>query len=495
MTVEASETQSEAEAASGGSILANAGFRAIADAGSKIASIALYIVMARQLGDSGFGVFTFGMAFVTLVTMLANMGQQLILTREVARDHRRFDEYFVNTLSLQLALSVPALALAMGLHALVGFESETRTVVLLLGIAVVAEALMTTCFAVFQAYERLGFIPVVLISQRWGTAAIGITALALGAGVVTVSAIYLGGAIAALLLALYYVVTRIARPRFVVQVGRWLPLMRVALPVGIAGLFAAILFRIDVAMLGAYESDAVVGQYGAAYRLLESTLFISWSIGAGVYPVLSRLSRTTETSIGSIFQAALKLGLALTLPLAVGAVVLADPLMELLYGPEFRDGASALMLLAPTVVLYPLTYIAAYVLIAQDRQSVLAWVYAAAMVLNIALNAILIPRYSLDGPAFATSVCEALTGALMLAFALRVSGALDWRAIAVGPVVASALAGGTMAVLHGQVVAAMAASAIVYIGVLMLLERRFHPEDKERVMSFARRRPRGASAR
>jgi O-antigen/teichoic acid export membrane protein len=126
---------------------------------------------------------------------------------------------------------------------------------------------------------------------------------------------------------------------------------------------------------------------------------------------------------------------------------------------------------------------------------VLAWVYAAAMVLNIALNAILIPRYSLDGPAFATSVCEALTGALMLAFALRVSGALDWRAIAVGPVVASALAGGTMAVLHGQVVAAMAASAIVYIGVLMLLERRFHPEDYERVMSFARRRPRGASAR
>jgi O-antigen/teichoic acid export membrane protein len=490
--VEASETQSEAEAASGGSILANAGFRAIADVGSKIASIALYIVMARKLGDSGFGVFTFGMAFVTLVTMLANMGQPLILTREVARDHRRFDEYFVNTLSLQLALSVPALALALGLHALVGFESETRTVVLLLGIAVVAEALMTTCFAVFQAYERLGFIPVVLISQRWGTAAIGITALALGAGVVTVSAIYLGGAIGALLLALYCVVTRIARPRFVVQVGRWLPLMRVALPVGIAGVFAAILFRIDIAMLGAYESDAVVGQYGAAYRLLESTLFISWSIGAGVYPVLSRLSRTTETPIGSIFQAALKLGLALTLPLAVGAVVLADPLMELLYGPEFRDGASALMLLAPTVVLYPLTYIAAYVLISQDRQSVLAWVYAAATVLNIALNAILIPRYSLDGPAFATSVCEALTAGLMLAFALRASGALDWRAIAVGPLVASALAGGTMAVLHGQVVAAMAASAIVYIGALMLLERRFHPEDYERVMSFARR---GASAR
>ena len=49
--------------------------------------------------------------------------------------------------------------------------------------------------------------------------------------------------------------------------------------------------------------------------------------------------------------------------------------MELLYGSEFRDGASALILLAPTVVLYPPTYLAAYVLIGQDRQGTLAWVY------------------------------------------------------------------------------------------------------------------------
>ena len=230
-------------------ILANTGFRAVADIGSKIASIALYVVMARRLGDAGFGVFTFGMAFVTLVTTFANMGQQAILTREVARDRGRVHEYFANTLSLQLTLSIPALILATGVGALLGFESDTRAVVLLLGIAVVAEALMSTCFAVFQAYERLGFIPIVLLAQRWATAAAGIAALALGAGVVTVSAIYLGGALGGLAMALYYVVARVARPRWEVRVRRWLPLMRVALPVGIAGVFATILFRIDVAML------------------------------------------------------------------------------------------------------------------------------------------------------------------------------------------------------------------------------------------------------
>ena len=51
-----------------------------------------------------------------------------------------------------------------------------------------------------------------------------------------------------------------------------------------------ILFRIDTVMLAAYESDAVVGNYGAAYRLFESTLFLSWAVGAAVYPVYSRRS-------------------------------------------------------------------------------------------------------------------------------------------------------------------------------------------------------------
>lgn len=479
---------------SAGRILANTGFRAIADIGSKIASIALYVVMARKLGDAAFGVFTFGFAFVTLVTTFANMGQPAILTREVARDHRRLDDYFANTLSLQLALGVPALLLALGLHTALGFESGARTVVLLLGLAVVAEALMSTCFATFQAFERLVYIPIVLIAQRWLTAGVGIAALALGAGVETVSAIYLAGAVGALVLALYYVFTRIVPPRIAVQVKRWWPLMRVALPVGIAGVFATILFRVDVALLGWFEDDSVVGDYGAAYRLLESTLFISWSIGTAVYPVFSRLSRTSETPIGEVFEGSLKLGMALTLPLAVSAAVLAYPLMDLLYGSEFEDGALPLILLAPTIFLYPPTYIAAYVLISQDRQSALAWVYGTVAVVNIGLNLILIPAYSLDGAAFATSFSQLLCAAIMVTLALRASGSVDVRTIAGGPVLASALAGGTMALLRDEILIAAPAGAIVYVVVLALFERRFHSRDYERVMRFVRRRPADSSA-
>ena len=75
------------------------------------------------------------------MTTFANMGQPAILTREVARDHGRLHDYFANTLApAGSALGVPALLLAVGLRAVIGFEAGARTVVLLLGLAVVAEA-------------------------------------------------------------------------------------------------------------------------------------------------------------------------------------------------------------------------------------------------------------------------------------------------------------------------------------------------------------------
>ena len=83
---------------------------------------------------------------------------------------------------------------------------------LLLGPAVVLEVLMKTCFATFQAYERLEFIPVALVTQRTLTAVAGVVALLNGAGVVAVSAIYLAGAVLGFAISLRLLLRRVVKP-------------------------------------------------------------------------------------------------------------------------------------------------------------------------------------------------------------------------------------------------------------------------------------------
>ena len=95
-------------------ILFNAGFRALADIGSKIATAALYIFVARKLGASEFGIFVFALAFVGVVTAIGGFGQDIVLVREVARDHRAPGGVLLQRHGLPSHVQHPAAARGVG---------------------------------------------------------------------------------------------------------------------------------------------------------------------------------------------------------------------------------------------------------------------------------------------------------------------------------------------------------------------------------------------
>lgn len=478
--------------ASGRRILANAAFRSVAEVGGKLASIALFVVLARKVGDAQFGVYSFGLAFAGLATTLGALGQDSILTREVARDRSRLEDYFGNTLALRLVLTVPVLAIAVGAATALGMGTEARTVALLLGLGLTAELLASVCFAVFQSFERLEYIAVVLLTQRWITAGAGIAALALGAGIVTVAAIYMAGCWLGALLGFVLVRRRIARPRLRIDVSRWPRLMRAALPVGISALSVTVLARIDMAILAIYEPDAVVGRYGAAYRIYESTLFVGWSVTAAFLPVLSRLTPSSEPPLGRMFEQGLKLVLALALPLTAGTVALAEPVIRLLFGPQFTGGAGAARILAPAMTLAAVSYLASHLLIAQDRQGTMAWIYAVIAIENVAANFVLIPLLSLDGAALDTALSEALVVVALLVVGTRLAGPFGWRRVLTGPLTAAAASAGVMLGLQDIPLVAAVAGGLAYLAVLYAVERVAFPDDAARLRALLAFRPRAA---
>ena len=108
-----------------GRILSNTVYRAAADVGSKIVSLAFFLMIARQLGSAAFGLFTFGLSFAALTTVLAGLGQDAILTREVAQDRRLVDRYFANTLALKIVVAVPVVLVSFAAMTLYGADSRT----------------------------------------------------------------------------------------------------------------------------------------------------------------------------------------------------------------------------------------------------------------------------------------------------------------------------------------------------------------------------------
>ena len=136
-------------------------------------------------------------------------------------------------------------------------------------------------------------------------------------GLVGVVAIYCAGSLFAVALGTAMMYRFIDRPRLRIDVRGALRVTREAFPIGVAFVALAILFRIDMTMLAIFKPAREVGQYGAAYKLLETTAFFSWAINVAVLPSLAQLSPTTSPTVGFVYQRGVKLLTAVTLPVAV----------------------------------------------------------------------------------------------------------------------------------------------------------------------------------
>jgi O-antigen/teichoic acid export membrane protein len=300
----------------------------------------------------------------------------------------------------------------------------------------------------------------------------------------------MAGSVLGALLGFVLVRWRIARPRLRIDLARWGPLMRAALPVGISALSVTVLARIDMAILAVYEPDEIVGRYGAAYRVFESTLFVGWSVTAAFLPVLSRITRDSTPPLGRVFERGMKLVPALSLPLAVGTLVLAEPIIRTLFGDQYAGGAGALRILAPAMTLAAASYLASHLLIARDRQVTMAWIYGLIAVENVAANFVLIPLLSLEGAALNTTLSELLIVAALLAVGSRIAGPFDWMRMFAGPVAAAGACAGAMLVLRDTPAGAAAAGAVAYVAVLWAVERFAYPDDVAQVRSLVAFRPR-----
>jgi O-antigen/teichoic acid export membrane protein len=465
-------------------ILSNAGFRAIADIGSKIATATLYLIVARKAGAAQFGIFTFALSFAGIAVTPGQFGQEFVLVREVARDRRQLDEYYSSVLLSRVMLGAPPLLIALAIVSLGGMSAETRLVILLIGLGFIGDALVQVSFAVFQAFERISLTPRVLITQRWLTTILAIVLLYRGAGIVGVAAVYCAGTALAACMATWLLYRRVARPRFTFNVRGALRVSRTAVPIGLGIVALTLLSRVDMTMLAAFEPSSQVGQYGAAYRLLDTTAFVTWSVSVAVLPAMSRLNPTTTPSVGSVYQGALQLVLAITLPLAVGAAILAGPLVALLYGGQYHEAAVALVLLAPTITLFPVSALSGQLLYAQNVRRIVPVIYFVVLLENVVANLILIPRYSLDGAAAGTSISEVLVAGTLLFCSRHIRGHLELRRLLLGTLLACCAAAAAMALFHAHLALAVPIAIVIYLGLLLAYTRRAFPEDYGIFRSF-----------
>jgi O-antigen/teichoic acid export membrane protein len=463
-------------------IARNAAVRAGGEAIGKLASIAFFVAMARELGQDGFGDFMFALSLSTVLVLASGFGTEELVAREVARDHSRVHHYLANVAAVKAAISVILLILAAVIVNLGDWPADARAAVYIVGLGVALENLGRTWHSVFTAYERLAMISISLVIQRTLTAGVGIGVLLAGGGVVAVSVVFAAGALIGLLVATQVLRRFVVAPRWEIDRSRWVPLVKAGVPIGLAALLFTILLRLDAALLGLLtggDDNSEVGVYAAAFRLVEGTLFVSWAFTASVLPWLAR--QTADASVARGYELGIKAITSVLMPIGLAFVLLASPLIDLLYGPDYDDAVLPLQLLAVMTVLYGLNSLASTVLITRDRPQHFTWIVAFVAFENIVLNLILIPKYGADGTAFNAALSGLLLAVLSIALVSRHFGRIRLLRAFGAPVAGGLAMAAVMLPTDLPLVPAAAVGVACYLAGLLTFEALVFPSDLARI--------------
>ena len=475
-------------------IARNAAFRSAGEVVAKLASVAFYVAMARELGETGFGDFQFALALTTVLIVPAGFGTEELVAREVARDRSRLSHYLSNVVVIKVAASLALLLLAAVIVNVAGYPPDVRLAVYLVGAGVAVENLGRTWHSVFQAYERMEFISISLILQRVVTAVAGIAALVAGADLIVVSLIFLGGSVLGFMAGFWTLRRFVARPRLAIDRSRWAGIVKAGIPIGLIGVLYPVLLKLDQSLLSFLggEDNREVGYYGAAFRLIEATMFISWSLAAAMLPWVARQPAGDRARLARAYELGSFVMAAILVPIGVVFVTLAEPLIELFYGSAFIEAVEPLRYLGVMTVLYGLSALAATVLIARHRPLAFARAVAIALPLNIALNLILIPPYGAAGAAIAAAVSSLLLALAGARYVTEVTGRLRATRALAAPAVGGCAMAAVILATGLPLVPAAALGMAVYALVLVSIQRIAFPDDVRLLAGLLRRRTAGA---
>jgi O-antigen/teichoic acid export membrane protein len=352
---------------------------------------------------------------------IADLGLTLTAVRELRAHPERENEILADAFGLRLLVATTAAVVLVAISPLFPYSDRVESGLRIAAVGLFFLVLSGVPTIVFQTRIRLDLAALVDLVTAASTLAliVVVTEADLGFTWLIVASV-----IAAVLTALtgFALAARFARLRPSFRRKRLVALLVSTLPVGLFTTFAVIHFKVDTVLLSLLQPVEDVGIYSAAYRFLDQALFFPALFMASVYPILASLIATRDQGLQLAFDKSLTFLLATAIPLAVGSFILAPDIVALIAGEAFEQAVEPMRVLVFASLFIFTNALFASLLILFRRQRQLVLLVGGALVLNVALNLILIPPFSYLGAATATVVTEGLVGIAMIAAVLRHSG-------------------------------------------------------------------------
>ena len=403
----------------------------------KVISFFYVMYTARYLGAEGFGVLSFALAFMGIFGVFTDFGLSPLTVREVARNKSLATKYLRNITAIKIILASITFGLIIVVINLMVFPEQTMRVVYFIALSVIFGAFSGIFYSMFQAFEKMEYQSLGQILNSALMLLGVIVAIKKDFGVVGIASLYFIVNIIILGYNIFILKWKFANSVSVsknkvleIDWSFWKSTIKEALPFGLSITFVMIFYWIDSVMLHFMKGDEVVGWYNASYRLVLFLLFIPNTFVAAIYSIMSKFYITSQDHLRLSFEKSFKYLAIIGIPIGVGTTLLAERFILLIFGTEYTNSIVALQILVWSSVFIFMSIVFANLFNSINKQAIVTKVTGICVVLNVILNLILIPKYSLVGASIATMLTELLSLLLCFIWSLRIGYGIPSKELA-----------------------------------------------------------------
>jgi O-antigen/teichoic acid export membrane protein len=428
--------------------------------------------LARILGGGAFGLINLGLAVLSYGIIIASPGVHIIATRVISREFTNEGAVIRRVAGLRIALAILTFAVVVAASILAIHDSLTRSIVIVYGASLFPYALSIDWY--FQGKRQLGIIGASRAVALLAFIAFLFLFIKSRADILLVPAAYFVNTLLAVLLMYWFYLRRRVRTSASGQENPedlgWKTLLRQSIPVGAASFMGQAVLNFPIILLGVFATSLDIGYFGAASKFIFFLLAIDRAIYSLFYPLVARTAASNPMELGKQISRVLRYLFIIALPVCAGGLVLARPIVLLIFGSQYDNSAHLMQILLFYFLFTVLNSIFAYAVIAVGREKR----YSAIIVtISVLLLASLVP---LTFFWHATGACLGMVigELLMMVFmyrecrrSIRSRVTLEF----VRPMASSLLMGGVLFILpHSGFLVSLSVGMVTYFSALLLLK-------------------------
>ncbi|MBU2456594.1 flippase [Patescibacteria group bacterium] len=391
-------------------LLAKIAYNTIIQVVSKVVTSILGLIaiaiVARYLGQTGFGEYITIITFLSFFAILSDFGLTLVATQMISELNADKNKILSNIFTFRLISTIVLLVFAVLIIFFFPYNKSIKLGVIIAATSFLFIALTQILTSLFQKKLKMERVCIAEIVGRLVLVFGIIVVVKCNFGLISILITTVCSSAINFFL-LFFLSKRFVQIKLEFDFSIWITTIKKAWPLSLTIALNLIYLKADTLILSLVKTQAEVGIYGASYRAIDVLITLPFMFAGIILPVLTiKWAEKKQDDFKRVLQKSFDFMIVLAIPLIVGAQFLSKQIMVLIAGEKFIASGSVLKILIIAIGAIFIGCIFSHAIIAVNKQKCLIKAYVFAGVIALIGYLIFIPRYSYVGAAWVTIFIE-----------------------------------------------------------------------------------------